>query len=72
MVGTILGLATFVEITMESQGMGMTRCVPERLVANKIMLNVRCVFMTETGRDIREYEYNDILMASGCSAIIKE
>lgn len=49
----------------------MEKCDPNRLTANKIMLCTRNVFLLENMRDIREYEYNEILLGSGSAGIIK-
>lgn len=49
----------------------MKYCHDDRLVANKTMLIVRNIFLLENMRDIREYEYNEILLGSGSAGIIK-
>ncbi len=49
----------------------MGNCDPLRLVPNTIMLCTRNIFLLENMRDIREYEYNEILKASGSAGIVK-
>lgn len=49
----------------------MEKCVPERLVANKIMLITRNIFLLENMRDFYPEEYHDIIRASGSAGIIK-
>ena len=49
----------------------MENCDPLRLVPNTIMLCTRNIFLLENMRDIREYDYNKILIASGSAGIVK-
>lgn len=45
--------------------MGMCNCDPLRIVPNTVMLCVRTIFLMNNNRDIRLYEYNDIIRKSG-------
>lgn len=50
----------------------MDNCNSQRMVANRVMMCARNIFLLENMRDIREYEYNSIIMSSGCAGIIKD
>ncbi len=49
----------------------MNNCSPDRLTPNTVMLCTRNLFLLENMRDIRECEYNEILLGSGSAGIIK-
>jgi len=49
----------------------MDKCVPERLVANRVMLCTRNIFLLENYRDIFIEEYTEIIKGSGNAGIIR-
>lgn len=49
----------------------MSKCAPERLTANRIMLCTRNIFLMENMRDIFPEEYHTIIRGSGSAGIVK-
>jgi len=49
----------------------MDNCLPERLVANKIMLCTRNIFLLQNMRDMFPKEYHAIIQRSGSAGIVK-
>jgi len=50
----------------------MDKCAPDRLVANRVMLCTRNMFLLENGCDVYPEVYHDIIRASGNAGIVTE
>lgn len=50
----------------------MSRCAPERLPANRVMLCARNLCLLENGYDMTPDEFREMLAAAGSAGIVKE